>query len=290
MRTVGAWRASRTKRMKTKTPSRAGCLIGYPTGCLCLAAAQAQGGRIIFQDATTCCTRRWRRPATCSIRGCGRATPHHGVCRGRRVRYFGSVRMRADSGFYDQRILRTRGGVLHRCRAATQRWRRKQMERGGRSGRRRQRHENRKRDHEPDRQIASIEFRSWKQSYRFCRTRTKRCPCGLLYYTTNSKRSAAAVLRSRRAAATRRTSSRTSSTGWGCRTCRPALAANQAYFLIAALAWNLKTWMLNLLRLGDGAVLRCKRFLYLWIRAGHGGAQVAARRALKRLPEMPDMP
>ena len=43
------------------------------------------------------------------------------------------------------------------------------------------------------------------------------------------------------------------------------LAANQAYFLIAALAWNLKTWMLNLLRLGDGAVMRCKRFLYLWI-------------------------
>ena len=41
------------------------------------------------------------------------------------------------------------------------------------------------------------------------------------------------------------------------------LAANQAYFLIAALAWNLKTWMLNLLRLGDGAVMRCKRFLYL---------------------------
>ena len=44
-----------------------------------------------------------------------------------------------------------------------------------------------------------------------------------------------------------------------------SLAANQAYFLIAALAWNLKTWMLNLLQLGDGAVLRFKRFLYLWI-------------------------
>ena len=41
------------------------------------------------------------------------------------------------------------------------------------------------------------------------------------------------------------------------------LAANRAYFLIAALAWNLKTWMLNLLQLGDGAVLRFKRFLYL---------------------------
>ena len=43
------------------------------------------------------------------------------------------------------------------------------------------------------------------------------------------------------------------------------LAANQAYFMIAALAWNLKTWMLNLLRLDDGAKLRFKRFLYLWI-------------------------
>ena len=65
------------------------------------------------RGATTCCTRRWRRPATCSIRGCGRATPTraraHGGTAGddRRVsRYFGSVRMRADSGFYDQRIVK----------------------------------------------------------------------------------------------------------------------------------------------------------------------------------------
>ena len=43
------------------------------------------------------------------------------------------------------------------------------------------------------------------------------------------------------------------------------MGANRAYILIAALAWNLKTWMLNVLELGDGAVLRCKRFLYLWI-------------------------
>ena len=41
--------------------------------------------------------------------------------------------------------------------------------------------------------------------------------------------------------------------------------ANQIYFKIAALAWNIKTWMLNLLAVGDGAVLRFKRFLYLWI-------------------------
>ena len=75
--------------------------------------------------------------------------------------------------------------------------------------------------------------------------------------------------------------------GWGCRTCRPECwRPTKPYFLIAALAWNLKTWMLNLLRLGDGAVLRCKRFLYLWIYQagvvaktgpGHAGAQVAAR-------------
>lgn len=41
--------------------------------------------------------------------------------------------------------------------------------------------------------------------------------------------------------------------------------ANQIYFKIAALAWNIKTWLLNLLSLGDGSVLRFKRFLYLWI-------------------------
>lgn len=41
--------------------------------------------------------------------------------------------------------------------------------------------------------------------------------------------------------------------------------ANKIYFLIAMLAWNIKTWVLNLLDLGDGAVLRCKRFFYLWI-------------------------
>lgn len=41
--------------------------------------------------------------------------------------------------------------------------------------------------------------------------------------------------------------------------------ANRIYFKIAALAWNIKTWLLNILRLGNGAVLRFKRFLYLWI-------------------------
>jgi hypothetical protein len=44
--------------------------------------------------------------------------------------------------------------------------------------------------------------------------------------------------------------------------------ANRVYFSIAALAWNIKTWILNLLKLGNGAVLRFKRFLYKWIYQG----------------------
>ena len=44
--------------------------------------------------------------------------------------------------------------------------------------------------------------------------------------------------------------------------------ANRVYFLIAALAWNIKTWILNLLKVGNGAVLRFKRFLYKWIDQG----------------------
>ena len=43
------------------------------------------------------------------------------------------------------------------------------------------------------------------------------------------------------------------------------LRANKMHFLIAALAWNLKTWLLNIAGLGEGAVLRFKRFLYLWV-------------------------
>ena len=62
------------------------------------------------------------------------------------------------------------------------------------------------------------------------------------------------------------------------------LAANQAYFLIAALAWNLKTWMLNLLRLGDGAVMRCKRFLYLWINQAGVVAKSGRDTVVLRLP------
>ena len=225
-------------------------------------------------------------------------------------RYFGSVRMRADSGFYDQRIVKIcaereveffivaeqRRNLLKAVHAIPDsEWKsfeRKHMERGGRSGRRRQRHENRKRKitlaRKPDTwfkgkpQIASIEFRpsTWKQSYRFV---IKRTPIidkddkqlylddGLLKYSyyivvTNSKRSAAAVLTIAQGRGDQENLIKDFKHGLGLsHVPTGVLAANQAYFLIAALAWNLKTWMLNLLRLGDGAVLRCKRFLYLWI-------------------------
>ena len=83
---------------------------------------------------------------------------------------------------------------------------------------------------------------------------------------TNSKRSAAAVLSIAQGRGDQENLIKDFKHGLGLsHVPTGVLAANQAYFLIAALAWNLKTWMLNLLRLGHGAVLRCKRFLYLWI-------------------------
>lgn len=53
------------------------------------------------------------------------------------------------------------------------------------------------------------------------------------------------------------------------------LNANKMHFLIASLAWNIKTWLLNLTSLGEGARLRFKRFLYLWI---HHAAVVSQSR------------
>ena len=40
--------------------------------------------------------------------------------------------------------------------------------------------------------------------------------------------------------------------------------------------------MLNLLRLGDGAVMRCKRFLYLWI--NQAGVVAKSDTVVLRLP------
>ena len=63
-----------------------------------------------------------------------------------------------------------------------------------------------------------------------------------------------------------------------------SLAANQAYFMIAALAWNLKTWLLNLLNLGDGAVMRFQRFRYQWIWQAGVVAKSGRNTIVLRLP------
>ena len=47
---------------------------------------------------------------------------------------------------------------------------------------------------------------------------------------------------------------------------RPCAIRNTCSLLrFELLAWNLKTWLLNLLDLGDGAVMRFQRFRYQWI-------------------------
>ena len=177
--------------------------------------------------------------------------------------HFRAVRMRADSGYYDQKLVQicaARGveffivakkhanvmKAVHALPAsAWNPFQANELSRGGRSGRRRKRRENRKRKITIERrpkswfkgkpEIASMVFRPTKHGL------------GLSHVPTGF------------------------------------LAANRAYFLIAALAWNLKTWMLNLLQLGDGAVLRFKRFLYLWI-CQAGMVATTGRGVLLKLP------
>lgn len=131
-------------------------------------------------------------------------------------------------------------------------------------------------------EMAMLMFRpaTWKKTYRYV---IKRTPIidrddkqlyldnGMRKYAywivvTNSKRSNTAVLRIAQGRGNQENLIKDLKQGLGLEHVPTGfLGANQAYFMIAALAWNLKTWMLNLLGLGDGAVLRCKRFLYLWM-------------------------
>ncbi len=228
-----------------------------------------------------------------------------------RVRkHFRQVRMRADSGYYDQEIVdicaergvefyivaKQRQNLLRAVHGLPEcAWRPLApiRERSGR--RRRKRRENVKRkisrQRKPDQwykgtpEVARMMFRptSWKKGYRYV---IKRTPIhdadgkqeyldGMRKYAywivvTNSKRSNTAVLRTAQGRGNQENLIKDLKEGLGLSHVPTGLlGANQAYFMIAALAWNLKTWMLNLLELGDGAVLRCKRFLYLWIcRAG----------------------
>ena len=244
-------------------------------------------------------------------------------------RYFRNVRMRADSGFYDQEIVKIcaereveffivaeqRRNLLKAVHAIPESdWKSfegKHMQRGGGSGKQRKRRENLKRKitlaRKPDTwfkgkpQVASIEFRpsTWKQSYRYVIKRTpvidkdEQQLClddGLRKYAyyivvTNSKRSDAAVLSIAQGRGNQENLIKDFKHGLGLsHVPTGVLAANQAYFLIAALAWNLKTWMLNLLGLGDGAVMRCKRFLYLWINQAGVVAKSGRDTVVLRLP------
>ena len=185
-----------------------------------------------------------------------------------------------------------------------------ELSRGGRSGRRRKRRENLKRKITIERrlkswfkgkpEIASMVFRpdSWSEPYRFV---IKRTPIidkddkqlylddGMRKYAywivvTNSTRSNTAVLRIAQGRGNQENLIKDFKHGLGLSHVPTGfLAANRAYFLIAALAWNLKTWMLNLLQLGDGAVLRFKRFLYLWI-CQAGIVATTGRGVLLKLP------
>ena len=187
-----------------------------------------------------------------------------------------------------------------------------QIQEGGQSGRRRKRRQNLKRKITKRRkpnswfkgapEVASMMFqpKSWKKA---CRYVIKRTPIidkddqqlylddGMrkryAYYivVTNSKRSKAQVLRIAQGRGNQENLIKDFKYGLGlAHVPSGSLAANQAYFVIAALAWNLKTWMLNLLRLGDGAVMRCQRFLYQWIWQAGVVTKTARNTVVLKLP------
>ena len=224
-------------------------------------------------------------------------------------RYFRKLRMRGDSGFYDQEIVRIcdtreveffivaeqRENLMKAVQgireSAWKAFEDRPLENSGRRRRRRQR-DNVKRKMKLRRnpntrfkgkpEMAAMKFRpaTWKKAYRYV---IKRTPIidrddkqlyldnGMKKYAywivvTNSKRSNTAVLRIAQGRGNQENLIKDLKQGLGLEHVPTGfLGANQAYFMIAALAWNVKTWMLNLLNLGDGAVLRCKRFLYLWM-------------------------
>lgn len=221
--------------------------------------------------------------------------------------HFRKVRMRADSGYYDQEIVRiceARGVEFYLVAKQAQNlmkavhglpesaWR--PLAPGGAGGgrRRRQRRENVRRKISRQRkrnqwskgrpEVATLKYRptSWKKEYRYVIKRTpiqdeegeqRYLDDGLRKYTywivvTNAKRSNTAVLRTAQGRGNQENLIKDLKHGLGLSHVPTGLlGANQAYFMIAALAWNLKTWMLNLLELGDGAVVRCKRFFYRWM-------------------------
>jgi len=130
-------------------------------------------------------------------------------------------------------------------------------------------------------EIASFVYQpvGWEKAYRFVVKRTEIVDknnqlyledglCKYVYYivVTNSTKSDSQVMRIAQGRANQENLIKDFKDGLGLSHVPTGFFnANKVWFMIAALAWNIKTWMLNLLQLGDGSVLRFKRFLYKWI-------------------------
>jgi hypothetical protein len=129
--------------------------------------------------------------------------------------------------------------------------------------------------------IASFVYQpiGWEKAYKFVVKRTEIVDknkqlyledglCKYVYYivVTNSTKSDSAIMRIAQGRANQENLIKDFKDGLGLSHVPTGFFyANKVWFMIAALAWNIKTWMLNLLQLGDGSVLRFKRFLYQWI-------------------------
>ena len=244
-------------------------------------------------------------------------------------KHFRQVRMRADSGYYSQalvKICEQRGveffivakqhrNLMNAVREIPEsHWKSfadRDLQADARGRRRRRRRANLKRKiairRKPNSrfkgapEIACMMFKpkSWNKARRYV---IKRTPIvdkddqqlyldhGLRRYVywivvTNSKRSNEQVLRIAQGRGNQENLIKDFKYGLGlAHIPTGSLAANQAYFMIAALAWNLKTWMLNLLHLGDGAVMRFQRFRYQWIWQARVVAKSGRNTVVLKLP------
>jgi hypothetical protein len=225
--------------------------------------------------------------------------------------YFGEVRFRGDSAFYDKEIVKVcdeRGVEFFIVADQTGKLFGRVMEieegewkpfhegkTGGKGGRKKVQRRKKRKDHKEavalrreltlkvkgKAEIASFEYQpiGWERAYRFVVKRTeiidkthqlylddKLCKYAYYIIATNSKKSNAHVMRVGQKRANQENLIKDFKDGLGLSHVPTGFFnANKVYFLVAALAWNIKTWMLNLLKIGDGAVLRFKRFLYQWI-------------------------
>lgn len=225
--------------------------------------------------------------------------------------YFGEMRFRGDSAFYDKEIVKVcnkrgvefyivadqTGKLLGRVMEIEEgQW--KPFHEGkpqGKGRRNRVQKRKKRKNHKKavalrrnltlkvrgKAEVASFEYQpiDWEKPYRFVVKRTeiidkthqlyfedKLCKYAYHIIATNSKKNDAQVMQVAQRRANQENLIKDFKDGLGLSHVPTGFFnANKVYFLIAALAWNIKTWILNLLKIGDGAVMRFKRFLYKWI-------------------------